>query len=258
MEKIIKIDEISNIDQDVLKELPTLPNQAISEAICIGKNPGIFYSSNPNQWVFIKTYGSYSFLIGNPSIEELHEILDFLQSFTEIKLICREYYHSFFIKNGLNLCPRIELIYQEKSIDIRKHNNNLNSKICKIDNMDIGKNCLWFDFITELFGSTQNFFNCGFGFAIYNNDILLSESYSAFVGNKHCEVGVISHPNARGKGFGAFAAKLSIQESLKHELIPIWSCDYTNFASLKTALRAGFTIQRYYGFLIFRSAHKLK
>lgn len=235
-----KIESITDWQKQALLRIQ---NNTITHAILEKNNPGDIYSCK--NYIIVRSSGFYSLLVGELEQEEVESVIKFLNNLGKVNLICDQKYHHWFLLNKYQLCPRIELSYINKTITIPTHQYEVKS----IDDIDIFSKCVWFEFISTLYGNSENFFNNGFGVALFNNNILISEAYAAFIGGGVCEIGIATHPDFQGKGIATLAVKHIISETIKRKLIPFWSCNYENSASLRVALKSGFEQIRYYAFL---------
>lgn len=101
-----------------------------------------------------------------------------------------------------------------------------------------------------MLGGSEKILETIFAFALVDeNGISIAQAYGTMVGNDSCEIGVIINPDYRGKGYIVYPAIKVIEKCLDLNLKPVWSCNTENIASLKTALKLGFTIKRHYAFL---------
>ncbi|MBX9838549.1 MAG: GNAT family N-acetyltransferase, partial [Silvanigrellaceae bacterium] len=108
----------------------------------------------------------------------------------------------------------------------------------------------WFACLSLAAGGSNNFLENCFGYALVDEQgNWLAQAYGAFIGGDECEIGIITHPDHRGKGYIFYPLYAVMQECLNQDLVPVWSCNTENIASLKTALKFGFKINRHYAFL---------
>jgi len=243
---IFAMKNVQSINQKILKELDTLPNQPVLYSILEKRNLGGYFSNNPEKYIVVKSNAQYAFLAGELEETDLQDVLAFLQSYENITLICNEQYHSWFLKNSYKLCPRIEFLYTAKTIELLPIQSNF---VLKNIDHEIFTRCMWYTFITNLYGSPERFLNNGFGVALCDNNTIASEAYAACIGKGFCEVGITTHTNYRGQGLATQTAGQLVKQCLDRNLVPMWSCDYENPASWKVALKLGFTVNRYYAFL---------
>lgn len=233
--------------------LLTLPNQAAVQAMLEGNNPSTIIEQP--DYTLLKSAGPYVFLAGNPSEESLIQIATDLLNMSSVFLVCDESLHAFFIKHGFAVLSRISLDFPEPS-SLLSPTLPEGFSIQPINNLELLTQCTWYKPVLDWYGTAENFFNKGFGFALINNEgMVLAESYGAFVSNELCEIGIVTHPDHQGKGYATLAARAALLECQKRGIRPMWSCRSENTASLMVALKLGFKIQYYYAFLKKASPH---
>jgi GNAT superfamily N-acetyltransferase len=232
----------TSIPPHLLEELYCLPNQAgvcsLINQTCLGEA----FPNEPSKFVLLKTTAPFCYLAGGLDDGELMSLLQYFKTFPEILLICDERHHTRLLLQGMKSVPRIQLFYKNPSINITMPPG---LTFHKILDADFGRQCPWF----EVVGSHELFFQHRFGIAVCEGNVVLSAAYAACVGNNHCEIAIATHPEHQNKGAATLAVKAAIQECLERGWVPEWSCEYSNAASLRVALKTGFTLQRYYSFL---------
>lgn len=77
------------------------------------------------------------------------------------------------------------------------------------------------------------------GTVIHNQ--LVSIAYATHVTEKYADVGIFTIPEYRNKGYSILVTTFLIQKLQAKNLIPVWSTDENNSASLKVAQKLGFT-----------------
>lgn len=102
---------------------------------------------------------------------------------------------------------------------------------------------------SELYGSADNFLRYGTGYALCLGSEAVSEAYAS-IGGGHAEIGVITNSAYRGKGYAAQIVSHLIKHCVDEKIIPQWSCNADNRASLSTGLRLGFEVNSYYTLLV--------
>ena len=102
---------------------------------------------------------------------------------------------------------------------------------------------------SQLYNSAKNFLSYGTGYALCRGDHVISEAYAS-IGGGHAEIGVITHPDYRGKGCASFIVSHLMQKCRKERIEPIWSCQIHNRSSLNTGLKLGFYISNYYMLMV--------
>lgn len=237
----------SPVPHHLLGELYKLPNQAGIRSI-IEKTCRVYmFSEHVEKYIFLKTTDAYCYLVGELTENDITTLVHFFHTFPDIKLLCDERHHTQFLNHGMHFCPRVDLIYPKSSIDTPNKSPLI---VRPIDTPDFGRQCPWWGFVTGLYGSEEIFFKNGFGVAICEGNTVLSAAYAACVGGGFAEIAIATSPGHEGKGMATLAAKHCINECLARNLTPEWSCNAENIGSLRVALKSGFTLNRYYSFLI--------
>jgi RimJ/RimL family protein N-acetyltransferase len=228
-----------------------LPNQPFIQGILEQIHPYQFLmeEEGTSPFLLIKSLSTYAYLAGIPCQKALQEIATQLKACSGVSLICDERLHGFFIQEGFRLQPRIDLEYDPASQPAQREVP-AGYTIRPINTLDLFKQCLWFDFISLLYGDAEQFLNRGFGYALVDEmGKPVAQSYAGCIGNGLCEVGVITDPAHQSKGYSTLVTEYLIAECLRRNLKPCWTCDTQNMASLKVALKSGFKIKGYYAFL---------
>ncbi|WP_067619474.1 GNAT family N-acetyltransferase [Alicyclobacillus acidiphilus] len=101
--------------------------------------------------------------------------------------------------------------------------------------------------IEGLWGSVERFLHYGCGWvAISEDGRFVGKCYSAFVGGGSAELGIDVDKSLRGSGVGFCLAQRFIQDCLKMDITPNWTCDTLNKASVNLAKKLGFEYERPY------------
>ena len=228
-----------------------LPFQPLLQAMLQGSYPYQLLSVSDDTispYVMIKSTANYAYIIGKPHAEELGEIMQKLLSYKNVAVVCDESLQSYFVQHGFSVQPRIELEYQSDFEVIQKEMP-LGFTVKPLD-LTLLKQSSWFGFLVSVAGGAKRFLERGFGFALVNEQgFSVAQAYGVFIGDGTCEIGVVTHPDHRGKGYILYPVIATIQECLARNLTPVWSCNSENIASLKTAHKLGFIIKRHYIFL---------
>ncbi len=238
---------------EVYKQLiAKLPNQPILQGFLEDKHlyEILLIEDSSSPYIVIKSKAAHIYLAGIPTEDQLQVILKKISNYKTILLICEEHIQSFFLKNGFTLQPRIELEWFP--CDKNNENPYPNGYAIKpIKDLNLFSQCNWFEFISSLYGNADQFLKYGFGYALVDEDNKpIAEAYAACVGHDLCEIGIVTHPDHRGKGYSTNVVYCLIDECIRRNLTPIWSCNWDNIASLKVAFKTGFKIKRYYSRLI--------
>ncbi len=91
--------------------------------------------------------------------------------------------------------------------------------------------------------SKKEFLNKGIGFALTNNDRIISACFSSFILDSKLEFGIETAEGFRGKGYGVYPAAALAEHCIFKKLEPVWACRNENTGSVKLAKKLGFTPQ---------------
>jgi len=228
-----------------------LPFQTLLQGLISGQHPYQMvlcdqHSQSP--YVLIKSMANYIYLVGMPHAEQLTKILAVLSDYKNLNLICEESLQGYFLQHGFAVQSRIELAYRPDFEFVVK-DLPAGFSVQPLD-MQLLQESAWIDFLVCMHGGAQRFLDISFGYALVNDQgISVAQAYGVFVGNGLCEVGIVTNPEHRGKGYILFPTVALLQKCHELGLQPVWNCNAENIASLKTALKLGFIIKRHYAFL---------
>jgi RimJ/RimL family protein N-acetyltransferase len=235
-----KIDKIN--DTKIIEELKTFPNQAIIW--------GLVHQNDPNMW---ELPSGESIMIMEPHIDDPFVFVAgevSAQDIDEIIKICptdyprNNIYHSDFLKKGWDFHLRAELSYLETSKTVQLDQG---WEFKKIDDIELFKQCYWYEKYIKQYDSHELFFKSKNVYVLCNNNIVISEGYiDHHISSPYAEISVATNQSYRGQGAGTKMASYLAEKCKEQELVAIWTCQIDNRASLNTALRAGFKINRYY------------
>lgn len=176
----------------------------------------------------------------------MNDAISLVSSLEFPMVYCNPKHHHLFLKHGWNFHLRMELSLKSRN-EIGVLNSDMN--IQPIKTLDIFKKSSWYKERSVLYGSDENFLIYGTGYALCIGSEVVSEAYAG-IGNGYAEIGVITHPSYRGKGYAAIITSHLIKQCVDAQLIPKWSCNVDNEASFNTSLRLGFEIDGYYTLLV--------
>jgi len=98
--------------------------------------------------------------------------------------------------------------------------------------------------------SPESFERDGVAFSVFEGKRPLCVAFSAWIVAGVLEIGIETHPDARGRGLACAACAALIRHALSRGLEPVWSTHSENRASQSLALRLGFrrtVVLPYYG-----------
>lgn len=237
------IKEIQTINNSaILEELKQFPNQAIIwEILEKNKSGKIFELSKEAILILENCNDPFVFLVGTLTAQSIETVISFLKDLKFPMVYCNPKYHPFFLDKGWNFNFRVELQFNK----FQKFEKAEFATIDVIDTLSLFKKCFWYKGRSELYGSDENFLKYGTGYALCFNDQILTEAYLS-IGGGFAEIGIITHPDHRGKGYASQILSHLIKKCLEANLIPIWSCHTHNRTSLNTGFKLGFIPNFYY------------
>lgn len=235
------VSKISNLA--IENELLTFPNQPIIWSLVDNSKQGRIYKLNGGKAVII--IGNFEkpliFIAGDLDRAAFESALSLCPD--DAFIYCQPLYHKWFLKIGWQVLSRVQLTYSNALPIALKES----MTIKPIDNLELFKQCAWFEKIGErYYGNPQNFFSHGEGYALFNKDQIAAEVYSAFISRDYVEIGIVTHPDFRQQQYAAILSSYYVEKIHKEGKTPIWSCRTSNLGSLKTALKIGFEIDQYY------------
>lgn len=90
--------------------------------------------------------------------------------------------------------------------------------------------------------SAEAFVQGGVGYSLLYEGALAATAFSAFILDKHLEIGIETIPEFRRKGCAELVCAALIDHCLSQNLIPVWACRLENTGSVKLATKLGFEI----------------
>ena len=199
------------------------------------------------------TVGIFVFFAGNADTKAAEELLHNLPDFTLAIVGSDEWRNRIeTIHAGLiEKFPRYRFEKNPEHLN-RKHIQGLIStlpdgfEIKRIDKMianDSSFHELSEDFVSQ-FDSIDDFLNRGIGYAIINNNQVVSAATSFSMYDEGIEIEVASHPNYRRKGLATIVASTLILDCLDRGKYPSW--DGANMDSVKLAQKIGYKFKESY------------
>lgn len=235
------------IDQGILEEFKTFPNQGILWEIIEQQQTGKIFELPSEAIVVMENCPDpFVFIAGDLTNEDVIEVISLVKGLEFPMVYCQAKYHPLFLNNGWNFHLRCSLSLRKPSQIVSP---DLALEIKPIKSIDFFKQCMWYKERAELYGSDENFLRYGIGYALCKGSIVVSEVYANSAGG-YAEIGVITHPDHRNKGYAALIVSHLINECEKLQIISQWSCNVDNRASLSAGLKIGFEIDNYYTLLV--------
>lgn len=228
----------------ILEELRSFPLQAVIWGILEKNYSGnIFELPGGSVLIMEGSNDPFAFLVGPITSVAVEEAIAIAAHASYPMIYCHPRYHHLFLEKNWDFHLRAEMVLEQIFAPLLIKNGLI---IRAIESIDFFKQCFWFKETSERFGSPEQFLARGKGYALCKDGHILSEAYTDYLGGRHAEIGVVTHPNYRGRGFGSQTASHLVSKCVKENYIPIWSCQINNRASMKVALKIGFSISRYY------------
>ncbi len=107
----------------------------------------------------------------------------------------------------------------------------------------ITNNKEFIDYINCFWGTTDKFFDKGLGYCAVDDNNFSTICISVFASENEREVGIKTFSGFQRKGLAYVTACAYIEECLKNNYIPVWSCFSENEVSVKLAEKLGYTIE---------------
>jgi RimJ/RimL family protein N-acetyltransferase len=117
---------------------------------------------------------------------------------------------------------------------------------CRIVPADLAllKRSQWGEGTALIWGGAERFVERGIGFYLVREDDILCEVPAFSIGAGKAEISVITHPDHRGKGFAKLTCRYFADACEQRGLMPTYSCDRENLASVAVARSLGFPEER--------------
>ena len=235
------------LDQETLEEFKTFPNQGILWEIIEQQKTGKIFELPSKAIMVMENYPEpFLFIAGEITNKDITSVISLVKGIEFPMLYCQAKYHPLFLNHGWNFHLRSALSLREPGKVLSLESG---FEIKPIKSIDLFKQCRWYKERSKLYGSDENFLRYGLGYALCNGLSVVSEAYAS-CGGGFAEIGVITHPDHRSKGYARLIVSHLINQCEKLQTIPQWSCNADNRASLTTALKMGFKIDSYYTLLV--------
>jgi hypothetical protein len=107
----------------------------------------------------------------------------------------------------------------------------------------LDRECYPVPFVLFDWGSYDAYEQHGFGYALFVGDAIASTVTAISTSSRHALVNVATEPPFRRQGFAALVGACFVEGCIERGVLPVWDTDSTNFGSIATARRIGFTEQ---------------
>ena len=98
------------------------------------------------------------------------------------------------------------------------------------------------DYIKFAWSTTEKYFDKGLGYCAVDESDFATVCISVFASEKEREVGIKTFPDFQRKGLAYVTACAYIEECLKNDFNPVWSCFSENEVSIRLAEKLGYKI----------------
>ena len=119
--------------------------------------------------------------------------------------------------------------------------------------VDLFRRSQWFADTVYAFGSIERWQELGLGVGVLVDEILVSEALAGPAIRETMEMGIVTQPDHRGRGYATAAASLLADECEARGNEVWWNANADNLPSLAVARRIGFSRERPYRVLMWRS-----
>lgn len=218
------------------------PNQTVIDACLNARNPCEIWVDEKNPKENLALISKYGFAFGWGNIESTLEHVANDQK-KEITFIPKNYSTPEF---G-TLTERWEFKDYEERAFIQKLLDEVPPHLSWVPITEKNaKQSNWADTILTLFDNYASFERSGGGLALSDGKKFLSECIIGFLGNDHVEIGTVTHPEYRGKGYSTIVCAQLMKKLLEKNFKPYWSCSNDNPASICVAEKLGFNDSKRY------------
>nr|WP_305987336.1 GNAT family N-acetyltransferase [Pseudomonas sp. Q1] len=245
------VKKISSLHDECVRKLfaDDYPNLPFVHGVIEGLLPGEVFVDDafePGNCMVVSA-ASYAFAAGVFSTQQIQSCLDLLRGKAEIKFVLPALSPHQANRFGLEPTPRRQYAYSTAtSVEV---NNTSGYLVRPLDSEALFKDCIWFDFMSGIFGGTEHFLKRGYGWVLWDAaaGVIASEAYG-IASKQFVEIGTVTHPAYRGKGLSTMLCSLLMRHLSGLGLQPIWSCDESNPASWSVAEKLGMHNQLSYNF----------
>ena len=237
---------IAAIQNDlILEELKQCPLQAVIWGILEKNNKGQIFELSDSSILILETESDepFVFIVGPVTSTAIEETISLVSYANYPTIYCHPKYHHLFLKRNWDFLLRTEMQLEPNFVPQPLQKGLV---IEPIKSMDLFKKCYWFKETSARFGSPEQFLRLGKGYVLRQGERILSEAYADYIGGGHIEIGIVTPPDYRSQGFGSQVASYLVMKCVEQNYIPGWSCQINNRASMRVAIKIGFSISRYY------------
>jgi RimJ/RimL family protein N-acetyltransferase len=232
-------------DNLILEELKSFPLQAVIWGILEENNKGQIFELSDKSILILETASDdpFVFIAGPVTARAIEETISHVSYASYPTIYCQPKHHHLFLEKNWDFLLRAEMHLEQNFVPKPIQNG---SVIEPIESIELFKKCYWFEETSARYGSPEQFLKFGKGYALCREGKILSEAYADYIGGGYIEIGIVTHPDYQSQGFGSQVASHLLMKCLEQNYVPGWSCQINNRASMRVAIKIGFSISRYY------------
>lgn len=213
----------------------------IWEIIDIRKTGKVFRLSQDAILLVENDNNPLAFVAGPCDNEGLEYARETLEKYEDPILYCDLIYHPFFVKKKWKFHLRAEFIL--KSL-IPFNISEKQVKVIPVATEDIFNKCLQYISLTK-YASPQIFLENAMGYALFIGNEVGAVVY-ATISYGCAEINIATNLSYQRNGYAVQLTSYFINKCYENNITPAWSCEVSNIASFRTALKLGFVPRSYY------------
>lgn len=233
------------------------PNRTMLLAFAQGQTPGIAFVDNlttPTACIVTIGFHNWTFVGGKPEQDWLNQAFAQLRRDKSLELAWATWADRGFTPplNLTKAIKRYEFLDLPAAFNQHERTPQLpqDHYFRKMD-QELFMRCLWSSEMIMAYGTSENFLMHAFGFCLMYDDEICCESYASFRAADRYEIGVITPEAYRRRGYAHMTCAYLAKKCAQSGYQTIWSCDQENVASVATARKLGYQIQREYQILLY-------
>ena len=212
-------------------------------------------ATNPNWCVLREAWFGRTFIGGIIDSRSLHQAINALRREGQVILNIGAKYSALFPQCPTEELPRLEFYGPVTGnsrfttlLQAMPHG----CEVCRVNERVISR-CLWYNALTDVFGSDDRFLKESLGFCLKQSDEILSEAHAFFWGNGQVEIGTITREKYRGLGYATITCAHLIQACEERGYQTYWGCDMDNLASAAVARKLSYPYRGQYTLIVYKA-----
>lgn len=229
-----------------------MPNSVRIVSTLEGRTPGKVYVDDvhqPTVSALVINFYNITFLGGNIDQNWIDHVAQELSREDKIRIVWPPLYDAKFKPpttfseivdryEFYDLSSSLESVAIPKGFDFREMDRELFER------------CEWYDDLVLAYGSAQNFLQHGIGICLITGGEICCEGYAVWRDHEKFEIGVITHEQYRKRGFAYATCSYLNQLCINKGYSTYWVCNQSNLASVATAQKLGYRVQKEYKWVI--------